>query len=92
MFVRNKDSNAKLWRIQASQLRQFTHREYARLQTFPDDWVFCGDNHRDIHLQIGNAVPVEFAKRIATSVRTALEMQDGSIPACENDRQLSLFD
>lgn len=92
MFVRNKDSNAKLWRIQASQLRQFTHREYARLQTFPDDWIFCGDNHRDIHLQIGNAVPVEFAKRIATSVRMALEMQDGIIPVCENDRQLSLFD
>lgn len=92
MFVRNRTSNAKLWRIQASQLRQFTHREYARLQTFPDDWVFCGDNHRDIHLQIGNAVPVEFAKRIAKSVRTALEMQDGIIHARENDCQMSLFD
>lgn len=92
MFVRNKASSAKLWRIQASHLRQFTHREYARLQTFPDDWFFCGENHRDIHLQIGNAVPVEFAKRIATSVRMALEMQDGIIPAHESERQLSLFD
>lgn len=77
LYVRNPASTAKLWRISASKLRAFTHREYARLQTFPDDWVFCGNNQRDIQLQIGNAVPVVFAKKIACSVRDALEILDG---------------
>lgn len=63
LYVRNPESNAKLWRISASKLRPFTAREYARLQTFPDDWIFIGDNKRDVQLQIGNAVPVIFAKK-----------------------------
>lgn len=77
LYVRNPKSTAKLWRIAASKLRAFTPREYARLQTFPDDWVFCGDNQREIQLQIGNAVPVNFARQIAYSVREALEVLDG---------------
>ena len=77
LYVRNPESKAKLWRISASKLRAFTHREYARLQTFPDDWVFYGHNQREIQLQIGNAVPVAFAKKIAQSVREALEVLDG---------------
>lgn len=90
LFVRNPNSKAKLWRITASRLRPFTHREYARLQTFPDDWEFCGSNLRDIHLQIGNAVPVVFAKHIAQSVRRALEAQDG-VRAYAPQGQLELF-
>lgn len=77
LYVRNPKSTAKLWRISASKLRTFTHREYARLQTFPDDWIFYGNNLREIQLQIGNAVPVVFAKKIALSVREALEVLDG---------------
>lgn len=77
LYVRNPESTAKLWRISASKLRAFTHREYARLQTFPDGWVFYGNNQREIQLQIGNAVPVIFAKKIAQSVRDALEILDG---------------
>lgn len=76
-FVRNPESNAKLWRISASKIRSFTAREYARLQTFPDDWNFYGNNKRELQLQIGNAVPVIFAKAIANNVRTALEVLDG---------------
>lgn len=71
--VRNRDATTKLWRITASRLRAFTHREYARLQTFPDTWQFVGGNRRDVHKQIGNAVPVEFASRLATGLRTALD-------------------
>lgn len=63
-FVRNPDATVKLWRIQASRLRPLTHRELARLQTFPDDWEFIGGAGSDIHKQIGNAVPVAFASRI----------------------------
>ncbi|MBL7987287.1 MAG: DNA (cytosine-5-)-methyltransferase [Chlorobi bacterium] len=77
MFVRNPESKAKLWRIKASRLRPFTAREYARLQTFPDDWVFCGNNKRELQLQIGNAVPVIFAEKIALKIREALELLDG---------------
>lgn len=77
LFVRNPESKAKLWRVRASRLRPFTAREYARLQTFPDDWVFYGNNKREVQLQIGNAVPVIFAKKIAESVREALEILDG---------------
>ncbi len=78
-YVRNPDSDAKLWRIKASKIRAFTAREYARIQTFPDSWVFCGNNKRELQLQIGNAVPVIFAKNIALRVRKALEITDGKI-------------
>lgn len=77
LFVRNPNSKARLWRISASRLRPFTAREYARLQTFPDDWLFTGKNKRELQLQIGNAVPVVFAKKIATAVRDALKTADG---------------
>lgn len=70
--IRNRDATTKLWRITADQMRTFTHREYARLQTFPDSWEFVGDNKRDIQKQIGNAVPVNFASRIAKNVKNIL--------------------
>lgn len=44
--------------------RPITHREAARLQSFPDDFVFEGTKV-EIARQIGNAVPVELAKAIA---------------------------
>ncbi len=91
LYVRNPDSTAKLWRISASRLRPFTAREYARLQTFPDDWVFYGNNKREIQLQIGNAVPVTFAKRIAESVRESLEVLDGKRKKKREIVQMELF-
>lgn len=75
MFIRNKDTDLKLWRIRASRLRSFTDREYARLQTFPDSWVFHGDNKRHIHKQIGNAVPVQFALRVANFLTAVNDAQ-----------------
>lgn len=91
MFVRNPNSHARLWRISASHLRPFTAREYARLQTFPDNWVFTGQNKREVQLQIGNAVPVIFAKRIAQSVREALEILDGKLEKRRSLVELELF-
>ena len=88
MFVRNPDSDAKLWRVSASRIRAFTLREYARLQTFPDNWIFCGNNKREQQLQVGNAVPVVFAKKIARSVRKALEIADGRRSSTEIKGQL----
>lgn len=40
--------------------RPLTVREYARIQTFPDDWRFCGSLASQ-YKQIGNAVPVNLA-------------------------------
>jgi DNA (cytosine-5)-methyltransferase 1 len=93
MYVRNPNSTAKLWRIKASKIRPFTAREYARLQTFPDDWIFYGKNKRELQLQIGNAVPVVFAKKIAMNIRRALEVLDGQRKELiEEGEQIEMFD
>ncbi|WP_424950769.1 DNA cytosine methyltransferase [Deinococcus sp.] len=91
-FIRNPEATVTLWRISASRLRTFTHREYARLQTFPDDWEFLGRNKRDIHQQIGNAVPVEFARRVAHNVRDGLQALDSKQAFGDQGRkQVTLF-
>lgn len=53
-------------------VRYFTIRETARLQTFPDDFVFHG-SWSEIMRQLGNAVPVDLATAIAKSVRAHLD-------------------
>jgi len=45
------------------ELRPLTVRECARLQTFPDDWLFFGSTASK-YRQIGNAVPVKLARAI----------------------------
>lgn len=52
--------------------RPLTPREAARLQGFPDEYVFEGTRH-DVRHQIGNAVPVTMAEAISSAVRDALE-------------------
>ncbi|MDE6157475.1 MAG: DNA (cytosine-5-)-methyltransferase [Muribaculaceae bacterium] len=47
--------------------RPLTVREYARIQTFPDDWQFCGSLTAK-YKQIGNAVPVNLAWAIGRSL------------------------
>lgn len=44
-----------------------TVRESARIQTFPDDFVFLG-NRGQQNKQVGNAVPVLMAKALATKL------------------------
>lgn len=54
-------------RCHPSENRPLTTREYARIQTFPDDWIFKGTMNQ-IYKQIGNAVPVNFAMAIGKSI------------------------
>ena len=53
-------------------IRYFTVREAARLQTFPDDYVFQGAWSEAMR-QLGNAVPVKLAESIASAVARTLE-------------------
>jgi DNA (cytosine-5)-methyltransferase 1 len=57
--------------LHPSARRPITHREAARLQTFPDSFVFEGSKI-EIAKQIGNAVPPELAKQIARFVYSEL--------------------
>lgn len=50
-------------RCHPDETRPFTVREYARIQSFPDSWEFSG-GIGEKYKQIGNAVPVELARRI----------------------------
>lgn len=51
--------------------RSLTIREGARLQTFPDDFVFEG-SREEAARQVGNAVPPEFARRLGLAVLEAV--------------------
>ncbi len=52
-------------------VRYFTVRESARIQTFPDDYLFSGSWTESMR-QLGNAVPVELARCVAASVAEKL--------------------
>ncbi|MFL0428675.1 DNA cytosine methyltransferase [Moraxella sp. 179-F 1C4 NHS] len=54
-------------RCHPSEHRPLTTREYARIQTFPDDWKFEG-SATQVYKQIGNAVPVNLALALGKTV------------------------
>lgn len=54
-------------RCHPDETRPFTIREYARIQTFPDDWLFEGSMAQQ-YKQIGNAVPVNLATELGYSI------------------------
>ena len=54
-------------RCHPDETRPFTVREYARIQTFPDEWVFEGSMAQQ-YKQIGNAVPVNLGREIGYSI------------------------
>lgn len=54
-------------RCHPEETRPFTVKEYARIQTFPDNWEFMGTLINQ-YKQIGNAVPVNLAYEIGCSI------------------------
>jgi len=58
-------------RCHPDETRPFQVREYARIQTFPDDWKFMGSITQQ-YKQIGNAVPVNLSYAIGISLKKVL--------------------
>ena len=55
--------------------RSLTVREAARIQTFPDDVVFCVTRQNQC-IQVGNAVPVELAYQLAKHIEKTLSKEN----------------
>jgi DNA (cytosine-5)-methyltransferase 1 len=55
-----------------SYLRRLTINEAALLQTFPENYIWCGSSSK-VYSQIGNAVPCKLAEVVAFCVKDALE-------------------
>jgi len=53
--------------------RRLSVRECARIQTFPDNFVFHYENIADGYKMVGNAVPVNLANAIAETIKSSLE-------------------
>ncbi len=75
-----------------TQDRNITLREGARLQTFPDDFVFLG-GQEEIAAQIGNAVPPVLGRALGAAILDAIARRSrGDSPLrTGTPRQLSLF-
>lgn len=64
-----------MW-IHPTKNRALSIREAARLQTFPDSFVFCGSKDKQ-YQQVGNAVPPIMAKAIAFKLASVLNRAKG---------------
>lgn len=65
--------------------RAISVREAARLQTFPDSFIFCGSKDRQ-YQQVGNAVPPIMAKAIAKTLTEQLDMYLAILTGLKDDQ------
>jgi len=74
-------------RCHPEETRPLTVREYARIQTFPDNWVFSGPITSQ-YKQIGNAVPVNLAYAIGRSlIRLLNDIEQERCSSQENNNR-----
>ncbi|MCL4743784.1 MAG: DNA cytosine methyltransferase [Burkholderiaceae bacterium] len=66
----------------SAQARVISVREAARLQSFPDGFLFCGTMNPAFR-QIGNAVPPLMAKQLAEKIVAALQPRAGKSRRCD---------
>lgn len=59
--------------------RPLSVQEYARIQQFPDEWIFCG-SLSDRYKQIGNAVPVGLGEAVGQAILNHIEGKDKRPP------------
>lgn len=72
--MQSVSKNKKIFVVGKEHLyRRLSIRECARIQTFPDDFVFDYDNLSDGYKMIGNAVPVKFAETLAKQIMKDLK-------------------
>ena len=73
-------------RCHPEETRPLTVREYARIQTFPDDWQFAGPVSAQ-YKQIGNAVPVNLAHAMGRALIRLLNQIDDSQKISNNGKR-----
>ncbi len=87
-------------RCHPEETRPLNIREYARIQTFPDEWEFVGSVSSQ-YKQIGNAVPVNLAHAMGNKLIALLNNIEAKIEVPQNVRkenssriidQISLFE
>ena len=71
--------------------RRLTIRECARIQTFPDDFIFYYQDLVAAYKMIGNAVPVKFACEIARSIIQELNKSSYSSSQSDNEQAIQML-
>lgn len=77
--------------VEGFKYRRLTVREAARVQTFPDDFIFKYRNVLDGYKMIGNAVPVEFARRLAEQIKDDLSSNSPLAASAKRQGKLMTF-
>ena len=65
-------------RCHPDETRPFTVREYARIQSFPDDFIFTGGQGAQFR-QVGNAVPPLLSCAIAKTLKSYLDNTESTL-------------
>lgn len=78
MTLLTTPSQKQTERCHPDEIRPLTVKEYARIQTFPDNYQFAGSSNK-IYRQIGNAVPVNLAEALAKQIYEYLSLRKDKI-------------